>query len=255
MNAMRWAILGTGAIASTFARALPRSRTGTLRAVGSDFPARAAGFAARHGEVASGSYADVLARDDVDAVYIGTVHTTHAALAIASLTAGKAVLCEKPAALSLEEAERMFAAARSAGMPLVEAYKYRFAPIAARARALVETGAIGSPERVVAQSGFVAPDRSGRLFDPLLAGGAIFDIGGYPMSLAIGVARWAGVDGAASILSADGDLGSTGGRDGTRSPAHRPHRSRAHRLDRQRPCAARHGVRQPRLARPVGNLG
>ena len=149
----------------------------------------------------------------------------------------------------------MFAAARSAGMPLVEAYKYRFAPIAARARALVETGAIGSPERVVAQSGFVAPDRSGRLFDPLLAGGAIFDIGGYPMSLAIGVARWAGVDGAASILSADGDLGSTGGRDGTRSPAHRPHRSRAHRLDRQRPCAARHGVRQPRLARPVGIWG
>ena len=78
-----------------------------LHAVGSSSAERAAAFAAEHGAEASGTYDEILARDDVDAVYIGTVHTTHADLAIRALEAGKAVLCEKPASTTADEVDRI----------------------------------------------------------------------------------------------------------------------------------------------------
>src|SRR5688572_7627184 len=77
----RWAVLGPGAISRDFVVGLRASRYGVLHAVGSSSAERAAAFAAEHGAEASGTYDEILARDDVDAVYIGTVHTTHADLA------------------------------------------------------------------------------------------------------------------------------------------------------------------------------
>jgi dihydrodiol dehydrogenase / D-xylose 1-dehydrogenase (NADP) len=124
MNSTRWALLGPGAISADFARALPNSQNGVLHAVGSSNPARAAAFAQQHGAAVSGTYADILARDDVDAVYIGTVHTTHAELAIAALEAGKAVLCEKPVTPTVADTQRVIAVAREQKRPLLEAYKY-----------------------------------------------------------------------------------------------------------------------------------
>src|SRR6478735_10379704 len=128
MRQTKWAVLGPGAISRDFVTGLRSSSLGVLHAVGSSSPARAAAFAAEHGAEASGTYDDVLARDDVDAVYIGTVHSTHADLAIRALEAGKAVLCEKPASPTLDDVERILETAARAGRPFVEAFKTRFGP-------------------------------------------------------------------------------------------------------------------------------
>ncbi len=209
----RWAVLGPGVISGYFAHALRRSRYGALFAVGSRDRVRARAFADQHGAVVSGSYAEILQRDDVDAVYVGTVHTTHAELAIAALEAGKAVLCEKPVTPTPSDTRAVLAAAERAGLPFLEAYKYRFGPLTVEVRRLISTGVIGRPLHVDASYGGAATARTGRLFDPELAGGAILDVGGYPVSLAVGVAGWAGLVGAGtrpSLRSVTGLIGGTG---------------------------------------------
>jgi predicted dehydrogenase len=188
----RWAVLGPGAISRDFVVGLRASRHGVLHAVGSSSAERAAAFAAEHGAAESGTYDEILARDDVDAVYVGTVHTTHADLAVRALEAGKAVLCEKPASPTLEEVERMLEAADRAQRPLLEAFKTRFGPFADALRGLVAGGEFGALERFEGAFGFAAPTHEGRLFDPALAGGAILDVGCYPLALAIDLADAAG---------------------------------------------------------------
>lgn len=207
----RWAILGPGEISGWFTRALPRSRYGLLQAVGSSDPARAAAFAATYGAPVSGTYDEVLRRDDVDAVYIGTIHTTHAPLAIAALEAGKAVLCEKPATPDLAETERVLSVAAASGRPFLEAFKTSFGPFADTLRTLVADGAIGELRRLESSRGSVVTTRSGRLFDPELAGGAILDIGCYPVSLAVEIAGAAGLPlESATVVRAEGTIGDTG---------------------------------------------
>lgn len=194
MQRTRWAILGPGEIGGFFARALPRSEHGVLHAVGSSDAGRARAFADTYGAPVSGGYADVIARDDVDAVYVATVHTTHAELAIAALQAGKAVLCEKPVAPTLSETTRVIAAAAAHGRPFLEAYKYRFGPLAAAFDDVLRTHRIGGLRTLTASFGFTAGSRTGRLFDPAVAGGAILDVGGYPMSFVVAVAAASGMD-------------------------------------------------------------
>jgi dihydrodiol dehydrogenase / D-xylose 1-dehydrogenase (NADP) len=193
MAKTRWAILGPGMISNNFADSLEHAQLGGLHAVGSSNVERAAAFAAERGASVSGTYQDILARDDVDAVYIGTVHTTHAELAIAALEAGKAVLCEKPVTPTPEATAGVLAAVKASGRPFLEAYKFRFGPLADELRSVILRGDIGTPLRLDASFGFAAAERTGRLFDPTLAGGAILDVGGYPASLAVGIATWAGL--------------------------------------------------------------
>ena len=209
----RWAVLGPGVISGYFAHALRRSTSGVLHAVGSRDRDRARLFADEHGAAVSGTYTEILQRDDVDAVYVGTVHTTHAELAIAALEAGKAVLCEKPVTPTPSDTQEVLAVAQRVGLPFLEAYKYRFGPLAARVRQLISTGAIGRPLHVDASYGGAATARTGRLFEPALAGGAILDVGGYPVSLAVGVATWAGLVTTGtrpSLRSVTGLIGDTG---------------------------------------------
>jgi predicted dehydrogenase len=201
MTTTRWAILGPGDIGGWFARALPQSAHGVLHAVGSTDPGRAAAFAALHGAEVSGTYAEILARADVDAVYIATVNTTHTELALAALDAGKAVLCEKPVAPTLAELERILSRAKETGLPFVEAYKHRFGPFARSLDAAVADPKLAGPLHLVAAVGFAAGQRTGRLFDADLAGGAILDVGGYPV---------AGVDLATlTVTDASGTIGDT----------------------------------------------
>lgn len=206
----RWAVLGAGGISGDFLRALPDSRLGALHAVGARDAARAQAFADEFGGAVAGAYDEILARDDVDAVYIGTVHTSHHELAVAALEAGKAVLCEKPLGVDLAETEAMIAAARRAGLPLVEAFKYRFGPMPEAVRDLVAGGALGEIVEVEAAIGFAADRGIQRLFDPALAGGALLDAGCYPVSFAVGVAAWAGRRGTPTVASAEGVIGETG---------------------------------------------
>lgn len=206
----RWAVLGAGGISGDFLRALPHAELGALHAVGARDATRARAFADEFGGAIAGTYDEILARDDVDAVYIGTVHTSHRELALAALAAGKAVLCEKPLGISVAETEEILAAAAAAGLPLVEAFKYRFGPFPDRLREIVGSGALGDIVEVETSIGFAADRGIPRLFDPLLAGGALLDAGCYPVSLAVGVAAWAGRLGTPTVVSADGVIGPTG---------------------------------------------
>jgi len=211
MTTTRWAILGPGNIGGWFAAALPASAHGTLHAVASTNADRAAAFAAAHGAAITGTYDEILARDDIDAVYISTVHTTHVDLAIAALNAGKAVLCEKPVAPRTADLERVLQTAAARGLPFVEAYKHRFGPFARALDAAVTARGIGAPLHLTASFGFAAGERSGRLFDPALAGGAILDVGGYPVAFAVGLAAAAGIDPADLVISQiAGTIGDTG---------------------------------------------
>jgi predicted dehydrogenase/aryl-alcohol dehydrogenase-like predicted oxidoreductase len=182
----RWAVVGAGGIARRFVSQLASSGS-TLVAIGSADASRAADlaeFASEHGfdDVRTGTHEDVFADPDVDAVYVATVHTGHARLAIAALRAGKAVLCEKPLTPNFGTAMAMVDEARSAGLPLVEAYMYRFHPQTARLLDRVRDGAIGEVQHVDASFSFRTGARSGRLYDVDTAGGGILDVGGYPIS-------------------------------------------------------------------------
>lgn len=211
MTAVRWAILGPGQIAESFAAGLRATRSGSLAAIGSSDPARARAFADRYGAELAGGYDDIIGHPDVDAVYVSTVHPAHRDLVEAALGAGRAVLCEKPLTISEAETRQLFAVAADVGAPLVEAYKNRFSPFARMLDDIVATGEIGPARRLSASFGFRAEERTGRLFDPALAGGALLDVGGYPLSFAVQVAAAAGIDPAElHIAEAEGRIGPTG---------------------------------------------
>ncbi|WP_182048003.1 aldo/keto reductase [Curtobacterium sp. ME26] len=210
-----WAVLGPGGIARRFLSQLPAS-TGTLVAAGSSATERARAFAdeaADHGfaDVRAGEYDTVLADEAVDAVYVSTVHTGHADLVLRALAAGKAVLCEKPLAPNHGTAMALVDAARQAGLPLVEAFMYRFHPQTAALLDLVREGTVGEVTHVDASFAFRAGERTGRLFDVATAGGGILDVGGYPVTMAAAVVQAAtGVAVAEPVeLTATGTLGPT----------------------------------------------
>lgn len=209
----RWAVLGPGTISADFAVGLTTSEFGVLHAVGSSSPQRAESFAATHGASITGSYDEILARGDVDAVYIGTVHPAHLAQATAAIDAGKAVLCEKPLTVSHRDTSALIAHAQSKGVTLVEAFKYRFSPLYHQVVGLLRDGAIGQVHHIDSACSFSVPVHEGRLFDPELAGGGILDVGCYPVSYAVGLARAVGqgADGdSTGVRSAVGTIGQTG---------------------------------------------
>ncbi|MFA4945591.1 MAG: Gfo/Idh/MocA family oxidoreductase [Lentisphaeria bacterium] len=183
---IRWGILGTGAIARKFAADLLRLPGAELAAVGSRTTEAAERFGAefaiprRHG-----SYAGLAADPEVDVVYVATTNQLHREEALLCLDHGKAVLCEKPFALNLAEAEAMAARARHRGLFLMEAMWTRFFPAIGRLEELLQEGAIGELRQLDARFGFRAPaEPHGRLFDPALGGGALLDVGVYPVALA-----------------------------------------------------------------------
>jgi predicted dehydrogenase len=183
---VRWGIAGTGGIARGFAQALARVSDARVAAVASRAVESAERFGDAHGaERRYGSY-DAMAEDPcVDVVYVATPHARHCADTVMYLEAGKHVLCEKPFALNAAEAQRMVDAAAGHGRFLMEAIWSRFLPSYVELRALVSAGVIGAVEFVEASFGFRMPvDASHRLFAPELGGGALLDLGVYPVQLA-----------------------------------------------------------------------
>lgn len=189
---MRWGIIGPGEIAHRFADGLGASRSGTLVAAASRNPDRAGAFLDTHAAavrtghgMAYGSYEALLADDTVDAVYVATTHPQHLRWAIATARAGKHLLVEKPASLNAAMAGRIFDATREHDVFAMEAYVYRSHPYTHRIADLIADGAIGRVLSVEVSFTFTAPfDPASRLFDRALAGGAILDVGGYPVSFA-----------------------------------------------------------------------
>ncbi len=183
---IRWAIIGPGSIARTFAAALPMVAGAELVAVASRDLARAQAFASKHqARLAVDSIAAVAEADDIDAVYVATPHPHHCAPALTCLAAGKAVLVEKPLALNAAQVGSLIAASHRHRAFLMEAMWTRFLPAWRTAAEWIHTGRIGEPRLVSADFGFRCGwDPHSRLLDPALAGGALLDVGVYTLAAA-----------------------------------------------------------------------
>ncbi len=211
---LNWGVIGSGAIAADFTRALWLSeRCRVVHVVGSSLD-KARAFAKRYGVPGSSEdVAEMLDDEKVDAVYIATPHPLHEEQALSCIAAGVPVLCEKPIAMSTEGARRIFDAAIGNGVFVLEGYMYRCHPLIGELIKQLQSGAIGKVRHVHADFGFYASrDPGGRLFNPRLGGGSVLDVGGYPVSLARLVAGVAtGAPQAEPIaISAAGTIGPTG---------------------------------------------
>lgn len=178
-----WAILGCGNIAQIVAKEIVKSGCGRIAAVWNRTRSRAEQFARRFGGKVCASPSETICAEGVEGVYIALTHNLHAEYARLALEHGVPVLCEKPIAVSEGEAQALFAFARNKGVYLSEGMWTWHNPIAIRVREWVKSGRIGSVRAVKAKYAFpiVQLSRNPRLTDPKLAGGALLDIGIYPL--------------------------------------------------------------------------
>jgi predicted dehydrogenase len=183
---LSWGIAATGRIARSVGSVIAGHPDMHVAAVGSRSPERAASLAAELGAArAYGTYDELVRDPAVDAVYVATPHAQHAGVVEAALRAGRAVLCEKPLTASLAETERLVALAEETGSFLMEAMWMRFNPLVRSLQRVVRDGGMGEVRSLTASFGFPAPfDPAGRLWDPLLGGGALLDLGVYVIDLA-----------------------------------------------------------------------
>ncbi len=183
---IRWGIAGTGSIASQMAEALATIPDAELVAVGSRSIERARAFADRFGvdpAHAHGSDADLFADGAVDIVYVASPHSEHARQTVAALRAGRHVLCEKAFAVTALQAREMAAVARAEHRFLMEAMWTWFLPLVIDLRARIEAGAIGQVRAVESSFGLRITGETGRHRELALAGGALLDLGIYPVAL------------------------------------------------------------------------
>lgn len=187
MKTWNWGILGPGRIAHKMAQDLNRIPKARLHAVGSRSLERAQEFAQAYDiPHAFGSYEELSTCPDLDIVYVATPHHGHFENTMMCLGQGLAVLCEKPLAINAREAQQMIEAARTQQVFLMEAVWTRFLPQTLQILERIEDGAIGDLLSVKADFGFPASfDPDGRLFNLELGGGALLDIGIYPVFLAL----------------------------------------------------------------------
>lgn len=183
---IRWGILGAGGIAATVGADIAASPGSVLAAVGARDAGRAEAFAVEHGVARSyGSYAELVADPDVDVVYIATTHAQHHEHALLALEAGKPVLVEKAFTVNARQAREVVSAARARQLFCMEAMWMRFNPLIRRAQEVAASGQIGELVSVRADlSKRFEFDASHRLFDLAAGGGALLDLGVYPMTLA-----------------------------------------------------------------------
>ncbi|MEV0429954.1 Gfo/Idh/MocA family oxidoreductase [Micromonospora sp. NPDC050495] len=182
----RWGILATGYIAGRFAEDLRFVPGAELVAVGSRTRESAELFAQRHGASrAYASWAELAADPEVDVVYVATPHAAHHEATMTCLAGGKAVLVEKPCTLDLASSTELIETARARGLFLMEAMWMRTNPLILRLLELIADGAIGEVTHVRADFGAAGPfPPEHRMRARTLGGGALLDLGIYPLSLA-----------------------------------------------------------------------
>lgn len=205
-QSVRWGILATGGIASAFAADLVDLPDAEIVAVASRTEDAARAFAERFGIPRAYGGWEALAQDeDIDVVYVATPHSAHRAAAGLCLDAGRNVLCEKAFTLNAREAEELVALARDHDRFLMEAMWMYCNPLVRRLKALVDDGAIGEVRTVHADFGLAGPfPPAHRLRDPALGGGALLDLGVYPVSFAHLLLGEPDAVEARSVLSAEG---------------------------------------------------
>ena len=211
---LRWGIIGTGGIAHTFVSDLRFTNEGVVAAVGSRTLASAEAFGEEFDVPRRyGSYEALVEDPSVDVVYVGTPHPMHFENALLALDHGKPVLVEKAFTMTAAQARELVAVAREKNLFLMEAMWTRFLPHVVALRDLVEQGRLGRLVVVEADHGkWFKEDPDFRLFAPELGGGAVLDLGVYPISFAsmlLGTPdrvvalvdpAFSGVDGQASML-------------------------------------------------------
>lgn len=202
---LRWGILGPGFISTKQTEDLLGNGF-AVTAVGSRSEASAREFADRFGiPTVHGSYRALVEDPDVDIVYIGTPHSLHYEQAVLALEAGKHVLLEKAFTVNAEQAAVLVELAEASGLVLLEAMWTRFLPHMVRIREVIAAGTIGEVRTLIADHNQKLPsDPKHRLNDPALAGGALLDLGIYPVSFA-----W-DVFGAPATIQASASMSLTG---------------------------------------------
>ena len=182
---IKWGIIGLGNIANQFAADLLLLEDAEITAVASRNKDNAIAFAQKYNCLKAYDSYDALFEDDqVDIVYIATPHDSHAKLSIKAMQNGKHVLCEKPIALSYSDAVGMIEASKKYNTFFMEAFWTRFIPSVQEVLAKVKNGLIGDVKYIKADFAFIGNDTDGsRLFDKNRGGGALFDIGVYPLFL------------------------------------------------------------------------
>ena len=203
---IRWGILAPGNISRKFATGLGSLPNTELLAVGSRSQESADAFGDKFSIPRRYNSYEALVNDpDLDVIYIGSPHSFHKEHTLLCLNAGKAVLCEKPFAINVREAEEMVALARQKKIFLMEAMWTRYLPHMVKVREIIASGAIGEVRMLKADFGFrIEVNPEGRLFNPQLGGGGLLDVGIYPISLAYMLF------GAPTEIKTFANLGSTG---------------------------------------------
>jgi predicted dehydrogenase len=182
---LRWGILGTGWIAEQMTGDLAVLGS-PVTAVGSRTQERADTYAAAHSiPNAYGSYAELVADPDVDVIYVATPHPSHAADAMLALNAGKHVLVEKAFTINADEARAVTGLARERGLVVLEAMWTRWLPHMVRIREILAAGTLGDVRTVIADhTQKLSADPEHRMQNPALGGGALLDLGIYPVAFA-----------------------------------------------------------------------
>jgi predicted dehydrogenase len=206
MTRFRWGVFGTGAISAKFVAGLAAARDAEAVFIASRTLGKAQKFAAGMGiPRAIAGYAEAAAGGGVDAIYIATPPSEHAAHALLCIEAGIPVLVEKPFAANAADAQRVAAAARAKSVFVMEGLWTRFLPAAQALREKVAARTVGDARIVSGNFGTSqVPDHTNGMFNPALGGGAVAHLGAYPLSLA----QW--LFGTATRVQAIGTIGATG---------------------------------------------
>lgn len=192
MEKIRWGIISTGKIAHALARTFQEVDDAELVAVASRSQASADEFGAQYNVPnCYASYEAMMEDKDVDAVYIATPHSHHYENMLMCIEAGKHILCEKAFTLNAQQAQICIDRAREKGVFLMEAMWTRFIPATVQARQWIAEGLIGEIKQVRAEFCVHLPyNPEGRIYNPQLGGGALLDLGIYPISFAT---HWLGI--------------------------------------------------------------
>jgi predicted dehydrogenase len=208
---IRWGIVGVGWMADQFANGVNEFTESTVHAVSSRSLEKAQAFAASHSVAkAYGSVADLVADPDLDIIHIASPHSDHLDNALEAIAAGKNVLVEKPICRNAAEARILIDAARAAGVFVMEAMWTRYLPHMVALKKVIADGEIGQIIALAADHGQAFPFVPGsRWWEPSLAGGALLDLGVYPVAFAhdiLGVPKFIAAAGQKTVTNVDGQV-------------------------------------------------
>lgn len=183
MNKFRWAYIGSGSIANSTARDITKGNH-VITSVYSRNAEKAKAFALKYGAAVYSDFDSAVRRDDVDAVYIATPHTSHVDYAVRAMELGKPVLCEKPVGVSVKDVDILINASKRTDTYFCEAMWTWFSDVALTVKKWVDSGEIGEIKNVVINYMFpgILMPKTSRLLTPETAGGALLDVGIYPIT-------------------------------------------------------------------------